>query len=93
MTDLDGLPTDQLRRRAFELAERRHDVGFFWDLVRHLPPSGGLAGEDASSGHITGGIVEAVELVRQLLGHGVPSELEPLLRTRFIGYLREHGAG
>jgi hypothetical protein len=85
--ELDALPTEELRRRAFERAEHHRDVGFFWDLVKHLRASGDLASEDASSGNITGGIAEAVEAVRELMGHGL-GEQEPLVRARFIDYIR-----
>ena len=37
--DLDSLTTEELRHKAFCVAERRLDVGFFWDLVRHLRPT------------------------------------------------------
>jgi len=85
--ELDRLPTEELRRLAFARAEQKHDVGFFWDLVKHLPPTEEIANEDASAGNITGGIAEAVELVRELFGRGV-GENEPLIRARFIDYLR-----
>ena len=86
---LDALPTEELRHRAFELAERRRDFGFFWDLVRHLPSAGDVASEDASAGNITGSIVETVQLVRELFGKGGNyAEVEPLLRARFLDYLR-----
>jgi hypothetical protein len=62
-------------------------VGFFWDLIRHLPPSEDLAAEDASSGGITGGLTEIVELVRELMGRGL-GEAEPMVRARFISYIR-----
>jgi len=86
--ELDSLSTEELRRKAFERAERRHDIGFFWDLVRHLPPSEDIATEDASAGNITGGIAETVEAVRELMGRGV-GDTEPLIRARFIDYLRQ----
>jgi len=86
--ELDRLPTEELRRRAFERAESKHDVGFFWDLLRHMPPAVNVAAEDASAGHITGGIAEAVETVRELFGHDL-GDVEPLVRARFIDYLRE----
>jgi hypothetical protein len=85
--ELDALSTDELRRRAFERAERHRDVGFFWDLFKHLRASGDLASEDASAGNITGGIAEAVEAVRELMGHGLGDQ-EPLVRARFIDYIR-----
>ena len=86
--ELDQLSTDELRQRAFDRAESKRDVAFFWDLVRHLPAAENVAAEDASAGHITGGIAEAIETVRELLGHDL-GEMEPLLRARFIDYLRE----
>jgi hypothetical protein len=86
--ELDQRSTEELRQRAFERAEQHHDVGFFWDLIKHLPAADDLAGEDASSGHITGGIAEAVEAVRELMGHGL-GEAEPLIRARFIDYIRK----
>ena len=86
--DLDGLPTEELRRRAFERAEHRHDAGFFWDLLRHLPPTESVAAEDGSAGNISGGIAELVEAVRELLG-GDLGDVEPLVRARFIDYIRQ----
>lgn len=85
--ELDRLPTEELRHKAFELAERKHDVGFFWEIVRHLPPSGDIAAEDASAGHIGGSISETIELVRELFGRDL-GDAEPLLRARFIDYIR-----
>jgi hypothetical protein len=85
--ELDELPTDELRRRAFDRAESKRDVRFFWDLIRHLPPTEGVAAEDGSAGNITGGIAEAVEAARELVG-GDLGPMEPLVRARFIDYLR-----
>ena len=87
VADLDALSTDELRHRAFALAEGKRDVGFFWDLVKHLRASKDIAAEDASAGHITGSISEAVDAVRELLS-GELGDDEPLLRARFIDYIR-----
>ena len=84
--ELDALPTEELRHRAFALAESKRDVGFFWDLVKHLRASRDIAAEDASAGHITGSISEAVDAVRELLAGDVDDE--PLVRARFIDYIR-----
>src|SRR4051812_16151802 len=35
--ELDALPTDQLRERAFAAARHNRDMGFFWSVIRHLP--------------------------------------------------------
>jgi hypothetical protein len=87
VAELDQLSTDELRRRAFDRAEHAHDVGFFWDLIRHLPQADDIATEDASSGNITGGLADAVEIVRELFGRGL-GDSEPLVRARFISYIR-----
>ena len=86
---LDLLSTEELRRRAFERAEDAKDVGFFWDLVKHMRASQAIAAEDGSSGAITGSITEAVHLVRELLGKEPLGEDEPLLRARFLDYLSD----
>jgi hypothetical protein len=86
--ELDRLSTEELRQRAFDRAEKHHDVGFFWDLIKHLPPSEDIASEDASSGNITGGLADAVELVRELMGRDL-GDTEPLVRARFIDYIRK----
>jgi hypothetical protein len=86
--ELDALSTEELRRRAFGRAEEKRDIGFFWDLVKHLPASDDMAREDASAGNITGGIAEAVESVRELFGRGL-GDAEPMVRARFIDYIRK----
>lgn len=85
--ELDALPTDELRQRAFDRAEQRHDAAFFWDLLRHLPGTEAVAAEDGSPGNISGGIAEGLEAVRELVS-GELGEVEPLVRARFIDYLR-----
>lgn len=84
---LDELTTEELRVRAFDKAKDAHDVGFFWDLVKHLRASSSLATEDGSGGGLTGTIAEAVEVVRELLGKDLGDD-EPLLRARFLEYLQ-----
>jgi hypothetical protein len=86
--ELDRLSTEELRQKAFDRAESKRDVGFFWDLVRHLPSAETAGTEDGSAGNITGGIAESVEAVRELFGHDL-GDAEPLVRARFIDYLRE----
>jgi hypothetical protein len=85
--ELDALPTDELRHRAFTLAESKRDVGFFWDLVKHLRASRDVATEDGSAGHITGSITEAIDAVRELMSGDLEGD-EPLVRARFIDYIR-----
>lgn len=89
MTDLDSLPLDDLRERAFEKARHDHDLRFVWEVAGHLRASRAIAGEDGSSGSLTGSIAEAVEVVRELMGKDpISADDEPLLRARFLDYLR-----
>jgi hypothetical protein len=83
---LDELTTDELRHKAFEQARSAHDVGFFWDIVKHLRAAHSLATEDGSGGGFTGSISDAIEIVRELMGKDL-GEDEPLLRAKFINYL------
>jgi hypothetical protein len=85
--DLDHLTTEELRRRAFDKAQAGRDLGFFWDLTKHLRASRALAAEDGSGGGLTGSLAELVELARELMGKGLGDD-EPLLRARFLEYLR-----
>ena len=85
--DLDQLTTEELRRRAFDKAHAAHDLHFFWDLIRHMHGSRSIVGEDGSSGALTGTITELVGISRELMGHELGDD-EPLLRARFLDYLR-----
>jgi hypothetical protein len=87
-SDLDSLSTDDLRQRAFDKARAAHDLGFFWDIVKHLRSSAAFATEDGSGGGLTGSISDAVEIVRELMGKDLGDE-EPLLRAKFTAYLKD----
>ena len=84
----EELSTEELRRRAFDKARDAHDVGFFWDVVKHLRSAHSFAAEDGSGGGLTGSISDAVEIVRELMGKDLGDD-EPLLRAKFEDYLRQ----
>ena len=85
---LDALSTADLREQAFAKAERAHDLGFFWDLIKHLGSSEEIGSEDGSAGGIGETISGAIGLVRDLLGrHNDTDAADPLLRARYIDYL------
>jgi hypothetical protein len=86
LTELDALPTEELRRRAFARAVERRDVGFFWSLLRHLPHADDTEELDASLGAVGASVDDAVALWREFTGHGY-GDAEPLLRASFIDYL------
>ncbi|MEV6842667.1 hypothetical protein [Actinoplanes sp. NPDC051411] len=87
--ELDALPTEELRERAFALARHHHDIGFFWSVFKHLPDSDEAAELDGAPNSIGPTIDEAVALYRELEGHGYGDQ-EPLLRAAFIDYLQKH---
>ncbi|MEZ5117905.1 MAG: hypothetical protein R2737_16710 [Candidatus Nanopelagicales bacterium] len=89
--EYEDLPFPELRERAFKLAEKRHDLGFFVDLYSHMPGMVAMADEGGDLGAIGGSIIESIRAAREMMGdEGVGPELEPLLRARFATYLREH---
>jgi hypothetical protein len=87
---LDALTTDELREQAFTKAEHAHDVGFFWDLIKHLGASEAMGSDDGSAGGLGEGIGGAIGIVRELLGRHEESA-EPMLRARYIDYLQQSG--
>jgi hypothetical protein len=89
---LEDLPYDELRERAFAVAEKRHDVGFFVDLFNHTPAMHDASDEGGSLGDISGSFVESVRAARQVFSGESVGDLEPLFRARFATYIREHQA-
>jgi hypothetical protein len=85
--DLDSLPTEDLRQRAFALAVKRRDVAFFWSIIKHLPHADDAESLDASLGAVGASINDAIALWRELTGRDGYAEAEPLLRAAFIQYL------
>jgi len=93
--ELDALPTEELRERAFALARKHHDIKFFWTVTKHLPDSDDVGELDGAPNSIGPIIDEYVALWREFRGkggyreHGY-GEQEPLLRAAFIDYLQTH---
>ncbi|GIJ51829.1 hypothetical protein Val02_87150 [Virgisporangium aliadipatigenens] len=88
IAELDGLSTEELRKRAFAKARQHGDVKFFWNLLRHLPHADDAESLDGSLGAVGASIDDAVALWREMTGHGY-GESEPLLRAAFIDYLTQ----
>lgn len=87
--ELDALPTEELRERAFAAARHRLDVGFFWSVLKHLPDSEQASELDGAPNSIGPTIEEASALWHEFEGRGY-GEKEPLLRAAFIDYLQKH---
>lgn len=90
---LDALPYAELHERAFRVAQKRHDVGFFIDLYNHTRAMHAAATEGGSLGDLSGSLIDVVAATREAFAQVPDPELEPLFRARFITYLREHGQG
>lgn len=93
--ELDALPTEELRERAFAVARKHHDIKFFWSVIKHLPDSDDAAELDGAPNSIGPTVDEMVALWRELRGRGgyqehSYGEEEPLLRAKFIDYLSTH---
>jgi hypothetical protein len=86
LTELDALPTEELREKAFDRARSRGDVGFFWSLYRHLPAS--ESGDDGSFG-LQSTVDDAIAVWKESTGHGY-GDREPLIRAALIDYLLKH---
>ncbi len=88
---LEDLPFDELRHRAFHIAERRVDIGFFTELFSHMPGMVAIEGEGGDLGAIGGTFIESVRAIREMFGDAnFDPTTEQLLRARFVTYIREH---
>lgn len=85
--ELATLPTEELRRRAFALARQRRDVGFFWEVIAHLPHADDTEQLESDPGMIGASIEDLLGLWREFTGRGGYGDAEPLLRAAFLDYL------
>lgn len=88
--DYEDLPYDELRDKAFQLAEKRHDIGFFLDLFNHTPAMQQASSEGGSLGELGGSIIEVVRAARETFGEEQVGDMQPLFVANFATYLRKH---
>lgn len=85
--EAQDLPT--LRDWALHLARERRDVGFLWDLIKHLPDT-----EDANTDWAAEDPIDAVRELVHLMTHfreeAASPEVADLLRANYLDYLTEH---
>lgn len=84
--DLDRLSTKELHDRAFSLARRRLDVGFFWRLLEAAPVA------EAAAGHVgeaEADILSFSERVADVVNPDTTEEADAF-RPLYIDYLRKH---
>jgi hypothetical protein len=86
---LEDQPVETLRDWALHLARQRRDVGFLWDLSKHLPDT-----EDANTDWAAEDPIDAVRELVHLVTHfreeAASPEIGDLLRARYVEYLAEH---
>ncbi|MEU8345138.1 hypothetical protein [Actinomadura meyerae] len=84
--NLDELSSKELYERAMDLAKRRRDVGFLWELLRAIPAAAASTGE---VGRAEFDLFHAVSLLEEFT-HAGEGEVGEALRPLYIGYLTEH---
>ena len=78
-----------LRDWALHLAREHRDVGFLWDLSRHLPDTEDLTIDLAALDPVDA-VRELVHLFTHFRDEAASPEVAALLRARYIDYLFEH---
>ena len=86
---LEAQPVTTLRDWALEVARDNRDVGFYWDVAKHLPST-----EDANRDWAAYDPIDAIREIGHLVTHfreeAADPEVADLLRVRYVDYLVEH---
>lgn len=88
--DYEDLPFTELRDKAFDCAEKRHDLGFFVDLFNHTPSMQAASAEGGSLGDISGTLIDLVTASREAFTEETVGDMQPLFVARFATYLRDN---
>jgi hypothetical protein len=88
---LEAQDVPTLRDWSLELARQRRDVGFYWELAKHLPST-----EDANRDWAAYDPIDAIREIGQLVSNfreeAADPEVAELLRVRYVDYLLDHAA-
>jgi hypothetical protein len=82
---LDALTSAELHDRAVELAQERHDLGFFWRLLKAIPEA------ESASGRPQEATADLLHVSRWIADFIDSRDLDDALRPFFLEYLLEHG--
>jgi hypothetical protein len=84
---LEEMSSQELHERALEVAKKRADAGFMWELVKAIPAA------QAAVGNLDEARLDVMSLNSLLsdVVHGGDTELARGLRPLYIDYLAEHG--
>jgi hypothetical protein len=85
--ELERLPTKELHDRAFSVARRRLDVGFFWKLLEAVPAA------EAAAGHVGEAEEDILSFSQRVqdLVHPDTGEEADAFRPIYTQYLLQHG--
>jgi hypothetical protein len=86
---LDSQPLPTLRDWSLKVARERLDVGFLYDLVKHLPDNY-EANRDWAVLDPFDAVGELAHLITHFREEAAAPEVAPMLRARYIDYLAEH---
>jgi hypothetical protein len=84
--ELEKLSTKDLQERAFQVARRRLDVRFFWNLLEMTPAAEAAAGHE---GEAQADVLSLSERVADVVNPDSAEEAEAF-RPIYIEYLVEH---
>ena len=86
---LEAQEVSTLRDWALQVARDRRDVGFLWELAKHLPST-----EDANRDWAVLDPIDAIRDLTHLVTHfreeAASPEVADLLRVRYVSYLLAH---
>ena len=84
--ELEKLSSDELRERAFSVAKKRLDVGFFWRLLEAAPAAEAAAGHGDEANQ---DILSLAQRVADVVKPDSPEEADAF-RPIYIEYLQQH---
>jgi hypothetical protein len=82
--DLEGVPSRELHDRAFALAQKHLDIGFFWRLLKAIPEAEAVSGSPEES---TTDLFHVSAWVSDFLDS---RDLDDALRPFYVEYLVNH---
>ena len=87
--ELEAMTTKDLHDLALDVAKRRLDVGFVWDLIKALPVAEEVVDDDQRSKI---DIMRPTAMLNDLLYDSGEGDLGEALRPMYIDYLQQHPA-
>lgn len=86
---LEDQELETLRDWALQFARQHRDLGFLWDLSKHLPDT-----EDANTDWAAEDPIDAIRELIHLLTHfreeAASPQIGELLKARYVEYLADH---